>query len=76
MYPSTLQMVNTWNHDVNNGNNRGNPPARAHGGASADHAGVDVADYATNHGDHAECPRTLARIAASATRQVGRVLED
>jgi hypothetical protein len=26
MYPSTLQMVNTRNHNVNNNNNQGNPP--------------------------------------------------
>jgi hypothetical protein len=49
-HPSTLQMVNTRNSNINNDNNQGNPPPPTHAGASANHAGTDAANYVTNHG--------------------------
>jgi hypothetical protein len=47
------------------------PTATTHAGASVDHAGIDAADYATNHGDYAKRPRKSCSAAVATLRQVG-----
>jgi hypothetical protein len=70
-------MANTRNHGANdNENNNGNNPPPPPTLASIDNASSDIADHATNYGQHAASSRTPASATTPALRQAWRVSED